>query len=82
MSHLSLKPLPTSPQQEERPIFFLNLSKCVSGTQCADLGGSFSVVWQRTDSQPERASSEKRVLKTQHGPPRRGISYNKYILNS
>lgn len=62
MSHLSLKPLPTSPQQEERPIFFLNLSKCVSGTQCADLGGSFSVVWQRTDSQPERASSEKKGI--------------------
>lgn len=28
-------------QWEERSIFFLNLSKCVSGMQCADLGGSF-----------------------------------------
>lgn len=35
-------------QWEERSIFFLNLSKCVSGMQCADLGGSlFHVVGKR-----------------------------------
>lgn len=64
-------------QREEMSIFFLNLSKCVSGMQCADLGGSFL-----------RGVGKKRQVarKNQFGregwTSKKNISYNKSSFNS